>query len=194
MLALCYALQACPKHIRDCRVDVQVDSRVAMDTYYGQGSRKSREANEVTKQLYGVVVERNLQLELCYVPSKADGPSRRISAVDAMLSAKAWERVQCAFGGSSGHTFDLMALDSNAQQDRNGLALPHFTPCGSPHSKGINLLAEGEHDLSNMYVFPPFCLIGPVLRFVSQCRRPFTIVVPGGHPRAYWWPKLMAMC
>ena len=113
MLALCYALQACPKHIRDYRVDVQVDSCVAMDTYYGQGSRKSRELNEVTKQLYGVVVERNLQLELCYVPSKenqADGPYRRISAVNAMLLAKAWERVQCAFGGSSGHTFDLMAL------------------------------------------------------------------------------------
>ena len=124
MIALCNALQAFQKHIRDCRVEVQVDSRVAMDTYYGQGSRKSCEFNEVTKQLYGDVVECNLQLELCYVPSKenqVDGPSRRISAVDVMLSAKAWERVQCAFGGSSGHTFDLMALDSNAQQDRNGL-------------------------------------------------------------------------
>ena len=55
------------KHIRDCRVEVQVDSPVAMDTYYGQGSRKSCELNEVTKQL-GVVVECNLQLELCYVP------------------------------------------------------------------------------------------------------------------------------
>ena len=42
---------------------------------------------------------------------------------------------------------------------------------------------EGEHDLSNMYIFPPFSLIGPVLRFVIQCRRTFTIVVPGGHPR-----------
>ena len=85
-----------------------------------------------------------------------------------------------------------MALDSNAQLDKNGLALPHFTQCGSPQSKGINLFAqdltESEHDLSNMYVYPPFCLI------VSQCRRPFTIVVPGGHPRAFWWPRLMAMC
>lgn len=37
MLAMCHALEASPKHIRDCRVDLQVDSRVAMDTYYGQG-------------------------------------------------------------------------------------------------------------------------------------------------------------
>ena len=35
MLVTCYALQTSPKHIRNCRVDVQVDSRVAMDTYYG---------------------------------------------------------------------------------------------------------------------------------------------------------------
>lgn len=200
MLAICHALDACPKHIRDCRVDLQVDSRVAIDTYYGQGSRKSHELTEVTKRLYQLVLGRNLQLELSYVPSKeneADAPSRRISAADATLSAKAWQRVECAFGGASGHTFDLMALDSNAQQDRNGFTLPHFTPCASPQSKGINLFAQdltgSEQDLSNMYVYPPFCLIGPVLRFVSQCRRPFTIVVPGGHPRQFWWPVLMAM-
>lgn len=56
---MCHALEACSKHIRDCRGDVQVDSRVAMDTYYGQGRRKSHDLNEVTKQLYEVVVERN---------------------------------------------------------------------------------------------------------------------------------------
>jgi len=115
-----------------------------------------------------------------------------------MFSAKAWEQVEGAFKGSSEHTFDLMALDLNAQLGKNGLVLPHFTPCGSPHSKGINLfvqdLTESEHDLSNMYVYPPFCLTGPVSRFLSQCRRPFTTVVPGGHPRAYWWPRLMVMC
>lgn len=55
-------------------------------------------------------------------------------------------------------------------------------------------LTESDHDLSNMYVYPPFCVIGPVLSFVSQCRRPFTIVVPGRHPMTYWWLRLMAMC
>ena len=162
MLAMCNALEACPKQIGDCRVDVRVDSRVAVDIYDGQGSRKSRKFNDVTKQLYEVVVERNLQLELCFVPSKenhADGPSRRISAVGAMLSAKAWQRVE-RLEISSEHIFDLMDLDSNAQQDRNGLALPYFTPCGSPQFKGINFFAqdltESEHDLFNMYVYLPF--------------------------------------
>lgn len=109
---------------------------------------------------------------------------------NAPLSAKAWQRVECAFGGPSGHTFDFMALDSNAQQERNGFTLPHFTSCASPQSKGINLFAqdltETEQDHSNMYAHPPFCSIGPGLRFVSQYRRPFTIVVPGGHPMQFW--------
>ena len=79
MLTMCYALQASPKHIRDCHVDVKVDSRVVMDTYYGQGRRKSHDLSEVTKQLYRVVVDRNLELDLCCVPSnenQADRPSR----------------------------------------------------------------------------------------------------------------------
>ena len=35
------------------------------------------------------------------------------------------------FGGASGHTLDLMALDSNARVGRNGETLPHFTPIQS---------------------------------------------------------------
>ena len=31
------------------------------------------------------------------------------------------------FGGPGGHTFDLMALDSNAMKDTSGDSLPHFT-------------------------------------------------------------------
>ena len=120
---MCYALQASPKHIRDCRVDVKADSRVAMDTYYGRGRRKSRDLSEVTKQLYRVVVDRNLQLDLCYVPSnenQADRPSR-------------W--TQCSW--------QKLGSESRARW-------------------------EVHRD------------IAPVLRFLSQCRRPFTIVVRGG--------------
>ena len=98
-------IEVCPKHIRDFRVDVQ-GSRVALDTYFGQGNRKSRDLNEVTKQFYEVVVvERNLQLELCYVSCKenqADGQSRRISAVDAMLSIVSRQKL----GSESIGTFD----------------------------------------------------------------------------------------
>jgi len=38
---------------------------------------------------------------------------------------------------SGGHTFDLMALDSNA----TGNSLPHFSPGPSPGSSGVNIFA-----------------------------------------------------
>lgn len=200
MLAICRALESAPLSTRDCRVDVQVDSRVAIDTFNGQGSRKSPELTEVTKELYRCLSDRNLHLELFYVPSEqnqADAPSRRLSTSDAKLTPSAWQRVEDAFGGVSGHSFDMMALDSNVQADRNGNPLPHFTPWATPNSQGVNIFAQDlkdeRHDLSNPYVFPPFALVAPVLKFVSTFHRPFTIVVPGSSPRQFWWPLLMAM-
>ena len=89
-----------------------------------------------------------------------------------------------------------MSLDSNAQLDRQGKPLPHFTPFALPCSNGINLfsqdLSSPEFQLINPYVFPPFNLIGPVLRLLCGFEKNFTIVVPEVLPHAYWWPGLVA--
>ena len=53
-----------------------------------------------------------------------------------------WQKVQRGFGGSTGHTFDLMLLDSNVQKDLSGNSLPHFTPVSSPGSAGVNFFAQ----------------------------------------------------
>ena len=98
------------------------------------------------------------------------------------------------FGGPEGHTFDLMALDSNAMKDKSGNILPHFTPDPSPGSSGVNLFAQ---DLTRQgpamlrpYVFPPLILVGSVLRFLESFKQPCTIVVLDVYPRKYWWPLL----
>ena len=46
--------------------------------------------------------------------------------------------------------------------------------------------------MSNPYVFPPFALLGPVLKFLYRFGIPFTVVVPVYFPRPFWWPELMA--
>ena len=179
MLAISYALEACPEAVRDCRVDICVDSQVAIDAFRGEGSRNSLELTNATKKLYQTVFSRNLQLELSHISSgdnEADGPSRRLSCMDAMLTPKIWLQVQKAFGGKEGHSFDLMALDSNAQVDWHGNHLPHFTPWSTPMSKGVNLfaqdLSDGSLDMRNPYVFPPFCLVGAVLKFSAPVPDP----------------------
>ena len=83
MLALVNSIRAGPECARDCRVDAFVDSQVLIDSWYGQGSRKSLELTNATKDLFFVLGGSNLQLDLFHVSSRensADGPSRKTCA------------------------------------------------------------------------------------------------------------------
>ena len=100
-------------------------------------------------------------------------------------------------GGQADTPLILMALDSNAPMGRNGIPLPHFTPFLSPCSAGVNLFCQdlrSVSQMSNPYVFPPFGLIGPVLKFLYGFKIPFTAIIPEFNPPLFWWPELMARC
>lgn len=197
MLALVNTVKALPACIKDCRLDAFVDSKVLIGAWEGQGSR-SAQLTKATKELFWVLSDRNLQLCLSYVRSSdnlADDPSRRLSRMDSGLSKKAWSTVQRSFGGRVGHSIDLMALDSNSVTGKDGLPLPHFSPWPTPYSQGVNLFAQDLHlaeNMENPYVFPPFILIGPVLKFLYKFKVSFTVVVPEIRPYPFWWPELMA--
>lgn len=45
--------------------------------------------------------------------------------------------------------------------------------------------------MSNRYVFPPFGLVGPVVKFLSSFGIPYTIIVPEFRPHSFWWPVLL---
>ena len=143
----------------------------------------------------------NLHLSVLYVPSRenpADHPSRRLSPADSKLAQHLWLRLQShpCFGGSDGHSVDLMALDSNAQSDGDGAILPHFTPYPTPLSSGVDFFGQDYSQsflkplLCNPYIFPPILLVGPVLNHLRTIQLPCTVVVPEVHPRRYWWPIL----
>ena len=107
-----------------------------------------------------------------------------------MLSRKAWQELE---NRSSPHTIDLMSLDSNAQQiDIKGEILRHFTSFFKPHSSGVNVFAQTISAAENTYVFPPFSLVGPLLRFLRESELCFTIVVPKLYPLPFWWPILIS--
>ncbi|KAK3734225.1 hypothetical protein QZH41_012950 [Actinostola sp. cb2023] len=124
-------------------------------------SGKNQELNDILKQLHSLLLESNISLNLCYVPSRqnpADAPSRTFSDKDCKLSPAAWLKVEQLFGP---HTIDLMALDSNTQPDVNGNPLKHFPPWFTPLSAGVNVFAQVIDGLENAYVFPPFVLVAP---------------------------------
>ena len=137
-----------------------------------QGSRsRSRELNLVLKDIFDFVLGHELVLNLVFVKSKnniADGLYRLLGKSDASPSPCTWETIQFVFGGSDGHTIDLMALDSNCMKDRHGRPLRHFTPYSTPGSSGVNLFTQQIPSEENCYVFPPFHLVLPVVNFLIE--------------------------
>ena len=95
--------------------------------------------------------------------SQADAISLAfLSDKDCMLASAPWKELETIFGP---HTFDLMSLDSNAGIGCSGSPLPHFTPFPTPGSRGVNISAQDVPSQEN--VFPPFVLVGRLLRFLG---------------------------
>ena len=72
-------LEALPEDARDCRVNFQVDNLAIKHTWMGCGGR-TRDMHAVTKRIFDLTQERNLQLTMTYVPSEcnpADAFSRK---------------------------------------------------------------------------------------------------------------------
>ena len=86
---------------------------------------------------------------------------------------------------------DLMALDSNVQVGHSGSPLPHVSPFPTPDSIGVNVFAQVIAPHENVYIFPPFVLVGPLLRFPDAASFSFTLIVPKLNPLP-WWPLIQA--
>ncbi|KAK3708822.1 hypothetical protein QZH41_007174 [Actinostola sp. cb2023] len=195
-LALNKTLLSFGDTLRNVWVDALVDNMAVVHTWQRQGGR-SIALNRAMKELFFTTVKLNISLHITHISSEknpADGPSRRLSLIDCKLHPTVWHEVQQQFGGETGHTCDLMALDSNTMTDRNGEPLPHFTPTCSPGSSGVNVFAQNVANevgyLRHPYVFPPLGLVGPILRFLETQKRSCTFVVLDVYPKRFWWPLL----
>ena len=103
----------------------------------------------------------NFVLHLRYAPSSeniADAPFYALTDIGCSLPEEVWARVQAWFGP---HTFDLMSLNSNCRRGRDGSLLPHYSPWPTLYSLGDNVFAQTIPIKHNVYVFPPFVLVGP---------------------------------
>ena len=114
-----------------------------------------------------------------------------MSGKDATLVKEKWAIVEDAFGP---HSIDLMAVESNVMLDRNQNRLKYYTPFPMKSAAGVNVFSQDLSREENAYVFPPFCLVSPVLKFLQQSGiRECTIVVPALNPVPMWWPLLWSL-
>lgn len=179
------------KHdLENHRVDAYVDNQAVVAAWEGEGCKCS-ELNKFVKMIFFITREKNIDLKVQYIPScdnPADAESRKLSLQDCKLSINTWDVVQKEFGP---HSVDLMALDSNAMLNEEGKLLRHFTPYPMAQSDGVNLFAQDISSETLPYVFPPFCLIAPVLKFLREQKPPScTFVYPHLTSLPSWWPTL----
>lgn len=190
--ALLNVLKSVKDDIRGHRVDAHVDNQVLINSWKNQGTR-SREMNTVIKELFQLVLDLDLVLNLTYVESKsnpADAPSRDLQKSDAMLAPSTWGLIQAQFGGEEGHSLDLMSLDSNCMKDKAGKKLRHFSPFRNPESAGVNVFSQNIAKEENCYVNPPFAMLGPVINFIKENQLSCTVVVPAMPVIPVWLPSI----
>lgn len=172
--------------IRNAGIDVWMDN-VTLQAACENGGCRNSLVNREMKRVEEMSRAGNFTLHLKYVPSSgniADAPSRILCLTLA--------RVQSRFGL---HTFDLMSLDSNCCRGRDGNFLPHYSPLPTPNSSGTNVFAQPIPIEHNVYVFPLFVLVGPLLRYFLDRRQrfAFSIIFPRFYPCRYWWAILQAL-
>ncbi len=190
--ALYKTLMAFSEYISNARVDAYIDNANLLHFWNNEGEKSIPLTNEI-KNLFALCLQLNISLNLHYTPSKslpADAPSRYSSDIDCRLSDTAWEKIERAYGP---HSIDLMAIPSNVKKDRQGQPLKFFAPYPCTGSSGTNVFSQEIPVNESAYVFPPFTLIGPLLKYLMQSGSRVTIVIPDISPRRYWWPIVNAL-
>ena len=109
--------------LSNCCVDAHVDCLAPIQAWERQGD-KSKQLNDALKELFQTLLAQNISTCLQFVPpplNQANALSRALSDKDCTLVPEPWKELENLFGP---HTFDLMALDSNAQIGCSGSQLP----------------------------------------------------------------------
>ncbi|CAC5368150.1 unnamed protein product [Mytilus coruscus] len=187
--AVLKSLQSLDSSLRDSRVDLFTDNMAVIAAWENQGC-KSRALSCTLKEIFSHVSTYNIDLHLKYVPSclnDADALSRLTNTADSMLSEKSWLLVESLYGP---HSIDLMSLDSKVMKLAAGVPLKHFTPWPTPCSAGVNLFSQNLRNEQNLYVYPPFVLVFPVLSLLREQGISCTIIVSEMRPLPIWWPVL----
>ena len=87
----------------------------------------------------------------------------------------------------------MMALDSYCMIDKTDKPLKHFTPFWTSGSLGVNVFSQYIDQEENYYVFLPFNLLVPIIKFINECQINCTVVVPASDLTPVWMPLVAEM-
>ena len=186
LLAVLYCLQALCDKAEDVTIKVMTDNTTTM-CYINNMGGKIEPCNEIARKIWLWAIDRNIWLVSCFIPGKlnieADQLSRLLNeTTEWSLEPSQFDRVLTMFPGLN---IDLFASHLNNKLPQYVSWLP---------DKNAAFCDAFLLDWSQFYAyaFPPFNLIGKVLRKVVLDRAEIVVIVPEWRTQ-FWFSKLMSM-
>ena len=165
-----------------------MDSKVLYDVYYNEGTTSNEFLTDICKRLFWLQIEFSFELKLELVESKlnlADHFTREDVLNDLRLTNKFYFQVWNRFGPFQ---WDIMASSVNVKTDTLGKKLKFFSRYFSKGCDRVNVFQQNISILDEVYCFPPFGLVSPILSLLKEQKASATLILPD--IKASWWSIL----
>jgi len=180
---LAYCKYTSPKHIR-----IMTDSTTAIAYINKKGGIKSKDCNQIAKDIWEWCYNKNIFISAAHVPGVcndiADFKSRVFEdATEWQLNPYIFKNICLQFGTPD---IDIFASYANSQLEKYVSWQP------DPFAFAIDAFSM-SWDTSLLYMFPPFSLISKVLFKIWEDKAEAVLVVPKWSSQI-WYPIAMKMC
>ena len=186
LLAVLFSLKSLLISQENQTILIKSDNTVTVSYIANMGGKISS-CHKIAKAIWEWAIERNLWLMAAHIPGKenvhADTLSRSLTVnTEWELSMETFIKVKEHYPDLN---FDLFASRLNFKLSRYASWLP------DPTAETVDAFTMNWNTIFG-YAFPPFSLIGKVLKKVEQDNCKIVIVVPDW-PTSFWYAKLFNM-
>jgi hypothetical protein len=187
LLAAILAIKTFSKWRQTKSIFLQIDSQVALSYIVNQGGTKSPRLVERAKELWAYLASKEISISAEWLPTKlngrADFQSRNVSDSSEWKLDPTIFREICAHWGQP--TVDLFASRTSHQMEA------YMSLKMDPSSLATDALQQSWDNMFP-YAFPPFCLIGRVLKKLKRCSSVMILISPIWSCQP-WYPTLLDM-
>ena len=187
LLAVEYSLKNFFSNYKNCCIKIMTDNKTTM-TYINNMGGKMQGCFDISRRIWEWAIERDLWLISAFIPGKYNIEADKLSRVlnentEWSLNSESFQLINDKFPGISVDLF-VSHLNNKLQNYCSWFPDEKAQFCDAFSISWSGFLG---------YAFPPFNLIGRVLRKVESEKCELVIVVPEWKTQ-YWYSKLLEMC
>ena len=187
LLAAEIALKTFLKDQKPKLVHLVMDNMTALHYLIRKGGTKSMVLTEISKRIWEFLYQQGTMITASWIPSKentiADWRSRQeANSSEWELSNKAFQKIVNLWG--------IPEIDCFASRIMHKVPL-YMSLNPDPDCVATNALYQDWGSFP--YLFPPFCLIGRILKILKERQTPKAIVIAPLWPGQPWFSVLLTM-